>query len=162
LDLFDRYQKVEKQWCNKNGNWTLINKGYIIDWDKDKKEGKIQQLSVILKNKSGNVFGAYKNNNLIGFSVILNDKFGTNTQYVKLHLLHVSNGYRHKGIGKRLFRKCVEKAKEINAEKIYICANNSEETQGFYLSMGCKDAMEIDDKSYEAERFERHLEYIIK
>ena len=37
LDYFNRYQKVNKYWHNKNGNWELIDEEYIVDWDNDKK-----------------------------------------------------------------------------------------------------------------------------
>jgi N-acetylglutamate synthase-like GNAT family acetyltransferase len=91
----------------------------------------------------------------------LNKKFGERNQYIQLENFHVSFGYRHKGIGKRLFGLCVEKAKEIGIEKLYISANTSEETQRFYLSIGCKDAVEINKKLAEEEPYDRQMEYKI-
>ena len=44
---------------------------------------------------------------------------------------------------------------------MYISANSSEETQKFYLGIGCKDAEEIDKELYEKEPFDRHMEYKI-
>jgi len=72
-----------------------------------------------------------------------------------------SVGYRHKGIGKKLFELCIKKAKEVGIEKIYISANSSKETQNFYLSVGCIDAEEIDKELFEKEPFDRHMEYKI-
>jgi N-acetylglutamate synthase-like GNAT family acetyltransferase len=159
LDNINRYQKVIKHWTNKNGNWELINEEYVVDWDKENKQRKIQQFTSILENKTGHFFGAFYENKLIGFSVLLNERFGSNNQYIQLKFLYVSNDYRYKGIGKRLFQLCVEKAKRMDVEKIYICANDSEETQKFYLNIGCKDAEEIIQKLYNEKRYDRHIEY---
>jgi N-acetylglutamate synthase-like GNAT family acetyltransferase len=91
----------------------------------------------------------------------LNNKFGTKKQYIQLENLHVSFNYRHRGIGKKLFELCIEKTKKIGIGKIYISANTSEETQKFYLSIGCKDAMEINRKLAEEEPYDRQMEYEI-
>ena len=75
--------------------------------------------------------------------------------------MHVSLEYRFKGIGKKLFKLCVNKAKQVNMEKIYISANDSEETQKFYLGLGCVDAMEINEKLAELEPCDRQMEYVV-
>jgi ribosomal protein S18 acetylase RimI-like enzyme len=108
------------------------------------------------------VFGAYDNKKMIGFSVFLNNKFGSKNNYIRLKFLHISFEYRHKGIGKTLFELCVEKAKNKGIEKIYISAANSEASQIFYLGIGCKDAMEINKIAAENEPYDRQMEYIIK
>ena len=77
-------------------------------------------------------------------------------------MIHVSNSYRHKGIGKKLFDFCVEKARDIGISKIYISANTAEESQRFYLGIGCKDAMEINKKLAEDEPYDRQMEYELK
>jgi GNAT superfamily N-acetyltransferase len=161
LDNFNRYQKVDKYWHNENGNWSLINEGYIVDWDKNQKNDVIKLFSNIITEGEGYVFGVYENTNLIGFPVLLNKEFGTNNQYVQLKYLYISFGYRHKGIGKILFKLCVNKAKEIGAEKIYISATSSEDSQKFYLGIGCKDAIEINKEFAEAEPYDRQMEYVL-
>jgi len=161
LDNFDRYQEVEKSWYKINGKWTLVNEKYIANWDKIKKGSFIKLFSDTIIQKSGNVFGAYKEKKLIGFAVLYNNKFGTKGQYVLLKLLHISFGFRYKGIGKELFGLCLKKAKENGIEKIYVSANNAEEAIKFYLKNGFKDAMEINDQILKEDPTERQLEYII-
>ena len=162
LDNFNRYQKVNKFWSNNNRNWTLIDEEYVVDWDKNKKISVIKLFTEVITERKGYVIGVYANKKLIGFSVLLNGKFGTRGQYIQLKLLHISLAYRHKGIGKRLFELCTIKAKEIGVEKIYISANDSEETIKFYFNIGCKDAMEINKEFVEEEPYDRQLEYIIE
>jgi N-acetylglutamate synthase-like GNAT family acetyltransferase len=92
----------------------------------------------------------------------MNEKIGSSGQYIQLKFLHVSNGYRHKGIGKVLFNLCVERVKRIGIKKMYISANDSEATQRFYLGIGCKDAEEINQKLLEEEPYDRQMEYIVE
>jgi N-acetylglutamate synthase-like GNAT family acetyltransferase len=161
LDHFYRYQKIKKHWIKNCENWTLIDEEYIEDWDKNRKSKKINYFSNILYESEGHIFGAYENKKLIGFSLLLKKIFGVSDQYIQLKNLHVSLDYRHKGIGKKLFELCIIKAKEIGAEKMYISANDSEETIKFYFSIGCKDATEINKEIAEEEPYDRQLEYII-
>ena len=161
LSFFNRYQEVNKCWINENGNWILINEKRIENWDKNIKDEKVQMFKEILENNIGYIYGAFVNEELIGFSLLLNEKFGSLDQYIQLKQLHISHEYRHKGIGKKLFKMCMEKAKEMGAKKIYISTNDSEESQKFYKTIGCKDAMEIDKKSVEKEPYDRQMEYEI-
>ena len=158
LDNFNRYQEVKKSYRKENGDWVLKDIGYIKNWDRKKLETIILYFSNTI-NKGGYVFGAYENEKLIGFAVLLNEKFGSRKQYIQLENLHISLGYRHKGIGKKLFRLCIEKAEKLGAEKIYISANSSEETQKFYVSIGCIDAAEINKKIADDEPYDRQMEY---
>jgi N-acetylglutamate synthase-like GNAT family acetyltransferase len=160
LDDFNRYQEVKKSWYYDNGSWKLIEDKYIDNWDGNTKKKKIKDFFHAL-DEGGCIFGAYASKKLIGFSVLLNKRFGAHNQYVDLNSMHVSLDYRNNGIGKKLFQLCVEKAKEIGVEKIYISANASEETQSFYLGIGCKDAVEISTKLAEEKPEDRQMEYTI-
>jgi len=92
----------------------------------------------------------------------LNSKFGSEGQYVQLKYLHISLNYRHKGIGKELFKLCIEKAKNMGIAKVYISANDSVDTINFYMNLGCEDAKEINKEFAEEEPYDRPLEYKIK
>jgi len=159
LDNFNRYQEIKRCYRYENGNWTIKNNEYVENWDKNKKDHKIINFSHILNTGSGYIFGAFDNNVLVGYAVLFNKKFGSIGQYIQLFSLQVSFDYRNKGIGKKLFGLCIEKAKNIDISKLYISANSSEETIKFYLSIGCKDAMEINKEQAEEEPFDRQMEY---
>ena len=161
LDDFNRYQDVKRHWQNKDGTWTLVNEGYTEDWSKQEKTGRRNILFNILLNGTGHVFGAYESGKLAGFATLMNQKFGSNEQYVQLKYIHVSLEQRHKGIGTNLFAMAVEKAKSIGAEKIYISANDSEDTQAFYLNLGCVDAVEINAEAAANEPYDRQMEYVL-
>jgi N-acetylglutamate synthase-like GNAT family acetyltransferase len=160
LDHYNRYQEIKKCYRKEEGNWTIKNIEFIENWDNDKKEKVINGFLKTINN-GGSVFGAYDNNKLIGFAVLCNKIFGSKRQYIQLDIMQVSYEYRHKGIGKKLFEMCIKKSKNMGIEKMYISANSSEETQKFYLGIGCKDVEEIDKELYEKEPFDRHMEYKI-
>ena len=161
LDYFNRYQEVKRCYMYENSNWIIKNNEYIENWDKNKKENVINIFKNTL-NDGGYIFGAYDKEKLIGFSVLLNYRFGIKKQYIELKYIHVSFEYRNKGIGKKLFELCKEKVKNIGIEKIYISANSSEETINFYFGIGCKDAMEINKESAENEPYDRQMEYKVE
>ena len=161
LDNFNRYQEIKRCYRYENGNWIIKDNVYVEDWDKNRKDHKTVKFKNILNNNSGYIFGAFDNNALIGYAVLFNKIFGSIGQYIQLFSLQISFGYRNKVIGKKLFRLCTEKAKNIGLNKIYISANSSEETIKFYLGIGCKDAMEINKEQAEEEPFDRQMEYEI-
>ncbi|MCL1989020.1 MAG: GNAT family N-acetyltransferase [Firmicutes bacterium] len=163
LDDFQRYQKITKRW--NNGNWEILDYAAVDDWNIAEKSERVKRLYTVLsatnQSEKGYIFGAYANSRLVGFSTILSHKFGSQLQYVKLRSLHVSLDYRHCGIGKKLFKLTIAKAREINAERLYISANSAYETQQFYLQLGCTDATEIDKLTAQQDPLDRQMEYII-
>jgi GNAT superfamily N-acetyltransferase len=161
LDNFNRHQEIKRCYRYENGNWIIKDNVYIENWDKNRKDHKTVKFLDILNNGSGYIFGAFDNNVLIGYAVLFNKIFGSIGQYIQLFSLQVSFEYRNKGIGKKLFGLCIKKAKNIGINKIYISANSSEDTIKFYLSIGCKDAMEINKEQAEEEPFDRQMEYVI-
>jgi N-acetylglutamate synthase-like GNAT family acetyltransferase len=158
LDYYNRYQEVKKCYRNENGKWIVKKIKYIENWDRKEIENIITEFMETLKN-NGCILGAYENNKLIGFATLINKRFGSNSQYVQLGHMYVSSGHRNKGIGKELFKLCINKAEKMGAEKIYISANTSEETQKFYLGIGCIDAEEINKELAEKEPYDRQMEY---
>ena len=158
LKNFERFQEIKKSWRNVNGIWKLIDDEYTINMDKETKQKETKYFSNTIK-KGGFVFGAYENKEIIGYSVLLNEKFGSREQYIELKLLHVSSEHRGKGIGKKLFSLCVAKTKEIGIERIYISSNSSEETIKFYIGIGCKDAVEINSEIAGEKKYDRQMEY---
>jgi GNAT superfamily N-acetyltransferase len=161
LDHYNRYQEVKRCYRKENGNWIIKNIEFVENWDKDKKIKVIQKLYETINSCGGYVFGAFIDEKLIGFAILFNKKFGSRKQYIQLDSMQVSYSNRHNGIGKYLFNLCVLKTKEIGIEKMYISANSSEETQRFYLGIGCKDAEEIDKELFEQEPYDRHMEYVV-
>jgi N-acetylglutamate synthase-like GNAT family acetyltransferase len=157
---FNRYQEVKDYYIKNNENWIIVNNTenqFTITWSKEYTAHRIKNIVKFI-NEKGFVLGAYENKKLIGFSCLLNEAFGTKKQYIELKYLYISFEYRNRGIGKKLFSLCIEKARKMGIMKIYISAGRSIETQNFYLNIDCKDAMEIKEDFNEDER---QMEYEI-
>lgn len=157
---FNRYQKVEKSWYNKNGKWVLIDYPYVEDWDNEKKLSVANAFPEAINN-GGYLFGAFDDDKLIAFALVYGEKLGTTGQYRQLEYLHVSNEFRRKGIGKKLFELCVETMNKTDTKKLYISAHSSKESQAFYRGIGCVDAEEINQELFENEPYDVHMEYIL-
>ena len=158
---FDRSKDVKRCYRKENDRWILRNIEYTETWDQKELEELPAELAETIID-GGYVFCACCDEKLIGIAVLLNQKFGSENQYIQLAEISVSLNYRKKGIGKQLFGLCVEKAKSIGVEKIYISTDPAEEVQKFYLSMGCTDAIEINKSIGDEEPFDRQMEYIVK
>ncbi|MCL2592826.1 MAG: GNAT family N-acetyltransferase [Defluviitaleaceae bacterium] len=152
---------IKRVWRKKDG---AINKQWIdINWQQDSNfpDGNQNHLAVLKETfeKGGFVVGAFDNEKLVGFCSINRDLFGKQYKYALLDQLFISNGYRGKGIGKKLFFMAVETAKSWAADKFYICAGSSEDTLAFYISLGCENAKEVNQKLFEQDENDIQLEY---
>ena len=161
LDDFNRYQEVKKCWRKQNGEWVLVDNSFIDDWDEAKKKDLATHYLPGTIERGGTVFGAFDNDKLIGFFALAGNFIGKSGQYIRLISLQVSYEYRNKGIGKELFSLCVDAARKIGAEKLYISAHSSQESQAFYRAMKCVDTEEIIPELFEAEPFDVHMECVL-
>ncbi len=158
FDDFNRYQEVKKCWRNENGQWILKDIAFTENWG----AAEIQFLVKCLRSTiqtGGTVLGVFDHEKLIGFASLENVLRGSQRQYLQLTSIHISCEYRGYGLGKKLFCRICEKAKDKGAAKLYISAHSSEETQAFYRTMGCVDAEEIQEDIASHEPCDRQLEY---
>ncbi|MFO7796188.1 MAG: GNAT family N-acetyltransferase [Promethearchaeati archaeon] len=154
----DRSEIINRIYYFENGKLVLKEEVYDI------KGWNPKQIDLIINNlyslyeRNGYFYGAFKNSNLIGV-VALESKFiGKNEDQLQVVFLHVDQKYRDKGLGQKLMEKAKLKAKELGAKKLYISATPSEHTIGFYLSLNCKLASEINPELYQLEPDDIHLE----
>jgi N-acetylglutamate synthase-like GNAT family acetyltransferase len=155
---FNRYQEVKKCWRKENGEWILKDIAFTEHWSAEEYEYLVKCLRNTIKT-GGAVFGAFHNNVLAGFASVENQFFGSQKQYLQLSCIHCSYEKRGMGIGKKLFSLVCKKAKDMGAQKLYISAHSSQESQAFYKAMGCVEAMEYDAKSVAEEPCDCQLEY---
>jgi N-acetylglutamate synthase-like GNAT family acetyltransferase len=153
----NRYQET-KRVCYKDNDQFLLKLDYFIDeWDQNKKLQVIESLKECIAT-GGCVMGAFNYGELIGFASVEAELFGMNKEYLELSYIHVSNEFRNSGVGKNLFVLCCGKATNLGAKKLYIAAHPSEESQHFYMAVGCRYAVEINQKIYEKEPLDIQME----
>lgn len=155
---FNRYQEVKKCWRKENNEWILKDIAFTEQWGRAEYEYLIKCLKITIET-GGSVFGAFINSELVGFASLEKQLFGSKKEYLQLSSIHTSYNNRGMGIGKKLFALVSEKAKEMGAQKLYISAHSSQETQAFYKAMGCVEAIEYNDSLVAKEPDDCQLEY---
>jgi N-acetylglutamate synthase-like GNAT family acetyltransferase len=78
--------------------------------------------------------GAFDGDRLVGIAAFRPLLTETMAQ---LAFLHVSNGYRRRGIAAHLFDQVEGLARQSGARQLYVSATPSESAVGFYTSKGC-------------------------
>lgn len=157
LDHFVRYQKTERVWYAENGQLREKEDSFTNDWDREKKKEVIQSLKLCMQG-GGTVIGAFLGERLIGFAAVEGKKFGRSLHYLELSYIHVSKETRGRGTGLELFKLACTYAKQMGAEKLYIGAHPSAETQHFYRKAGCVPAKELNREIYRREPLDLQLE----
>lgn len=157
---FNRRQNVTKCWRKIDGEWRIKNISFIDDWSEDDYLQGIQYLKQLICS-GGYAVGAFWEGKLKGFASVEPIPFGSRFKYLDLSNLHVSEDMRGKGVGRKLFEQAVQWAKLQNAQKLYISAHSSVESQAFYKAMGCVEAIEYNLSHVEAEPFDCQLEYAL-
>jgi ribosomal protein S18 acetylase RimI-like enzyme len=158
---FNRYQEVTKCWRKENGEWELKNISFTEQWGPEEYESLIKKLHNTIRS-GGAVIGAFYDEVLIGFTSVESQLFGLQKQYLELSNLHTSYENRGMGVGRNLFSLACRKAKEMGAQKLYISAHSSQESQAFYKAMGCVEAVEYNARLAAKEPCDCQLEYILR
>ncbi len=160
LEPFVRHQQVKKCWRKESGSWVLTSIPFVEEWDFNEKRLIIKELMETALN-GGIVTGCFSDDVLVGFGAVDSQPFGSEKQYLQLSQLHVSCHFRGHGIGRQLFSRLSVSARALGAQKLYISAHSSEESQAFYRAVGCTDAAEINRFLADKEPCDCQLEYIL-
>jgi len=157
---FQRKQVVTDCWRKEKDKWVIKSDPFIDDWGNEEYE----ELFRCLKNTiatGGLVYGAFVQDELKGFVSVEGALMGSNSQYMDLSAIHVSQDMRGQGIGRELFSIAKRFAREKNAKKLYISAHSAVESQAFYHAMGCVEAKEYNLEHVEKEPYDCQLECIL-
>lgn len=161
LDGFCRRQTVKRCWRKSGGGYALMPVTYTEDWSLPERRETAEQ--ILHRLSSGAIaYGAVENGNVVGFALIIGDCFGSEKQYVDLAAFYVSEPYRRRGIGRRLFHLSCAAAKKFGAEKLYISAHSAEESIAAYKSYGCTFAKEINEALARKEPCDLQLEFALQ
>ena len=158
FDSFERYQEVKRCWRKEGDRWLLKDIAFIEQWDAQDYQKLCKELQEIIR-QDGAVWGAFCKQELVGFAAVGRACFGSARQYVQLAELYISLPYRGKGIGRKLFGKAAQSARQFGAQKLYISAHSCEETQWFYKKMHCMEAEEYNAELVEKEPCDCQMEF---
>jgi ribosomal protein S18 acetylase RimI-like enzyme len=158
LDDFVRHQNVTECWRKIDNDWKVVPNVYGENWSQVQCR-KMAEEVVHYINLDQTGFGAFDGERIIGFATVSHRIFGVTARYVQLVCLQVSEDYRRQGIGRRLFSLACEEARQLCADKLYISAHSSKESQAAYRALGCTPAEEVNEGLAAAEPFDVQMEY---
>jgi predicted N-acetyltransferase YhbS len=111
--------------------------------------------------RGGWFYGLFDGDQLVGVAVLESRFIGQPPDQLQLTFLHVGNGYRNQGLGRRLFELAADEAWRRGARRLYISATPSQRTINFYLGLGCTVTPEPDAELFALEPEDIHLEYLL-
>ena len=144
------YRRSEK-------GWEVRPDPFTDDWTEEERAAVVKALQETARS-GGFVQAALSGEDIKGFAAVLKQPIGRRREYLDLSELHVSQEWRRRGVGRRLFAAAAAWAKEHGAEKLYISAHSSVESQAFYKAMGCVEAKEYQAFHVEKEPCDCQLE----
>lgn len=154
---FQRHQQVTKCWRKRDGNWVIVDNPFVEEWTKKDYRFLVECLCHTVAT-GGVVYGYFESGVLKGFASVEPEPFGSRGQYLELSSLHVSEELRGRGIGRALLSHARQWAGAKGAEKLYISAHSSVESQAFYRAMGCRLAQEVQSFHVQEEPFDVQME----
>lgn len=158
---FDRYQQVTRCWRKENGQWVVKDVAYTEQWG-EKEKLAISGDMIKTLDGGGDAVGCFDaQNKLVGFASLENERMGERGEYLELSGLHVTSGMRGRGIGTRMFRMMCDIARKKGAEKLYISAHSSVESQAFYHAVGCREASWYSAPHAEKEPCDCQMEFVL-
>ena len=161
LDEFRRHQTITECWWKVDGELKLVPNDFSEDWSVEKCREIAAGISSRLE-KDLSAFGAFCKNRLVGFVTVEHEIFGMSAKYVNLEQFQVSQDFRGKGIGRKLFALACSEAKNLGAQKLYISAHSSKESQAAYKALGCVPASEVNEKMAAEEPFDIQMEFALE
>lgn len=107
-----------------------------------------------LVDQGGTMLGAFDGERLVGVCIYRPHLTGSTAQ---LAVLHVSNGYRRRGIARHLTAEVERLARQDGSTSLYVSATPSGSAVGFYRSQGFDLVDEPDPALYALEPEDIHL-----
>ena len=116
-------------------------------------------LAIDLGAESGRgMLGTFDGERLVGISVMDGRWYGERKRTMDMYFLHVSNGYRHQGIGRTLMGYARIWAREQGAERLFVSGLPSVNTIRFYRSVGFDIAEDVDKRLFDREPEDIHMD----
>ena len=160
FDEFIRHQESSECWRWIDGSYRLVPENYVIEWSPEQRRNYAKTIVDGIRSDCFG-FAAFIDGKVAGHIFLSGQKFGSRNQYILLKMFHISAPYRQLGIGRKLFSLACAEARRIGAEKLYISANHTRESQEAYHRLGCTYTEEIDAELAAAEPQDIQMEYIL-
>jgi ribosomal protein S18 acetylase RimI-like enzyme len=158
FEEIDRTEDITHIWYVRDGEMVLEEEHWhMTGWPPDGLAGHHRHLGECM-DSGGAAWGAFDGERLVGIAVLDGRWYGGARDTLDMYFLHVSDGYRHQGIGRTLTELAKERARELGAKRLFVSGLPSINTIRFYRAVGFERAGEVDPTLAEREPEDIHME----
>ena len=151
ISEIDRTEHITQVYRMRDSSLEVIDVDWHAGpWDSEK---KLEEWIPIAEGYES-MWGAFDDDRLVGFAVYRSDLTEDMAQFA---VLHISNGFRQMGIGKRLSERVLEKAGTDGKKAIYVTATPTKATVDFYRKIGFELAGQLNEELFELEPDDIHM-----
>ncbi|MCK5414087.1 MAG: GNAT family N-acetyltransferase, partial [Thermoplasmata archaeon] len=111
--------------------------------------------------EGGAAWGAFDRERLVGIAALDGRWYGSAGDTLDMYFLHISNGYRHKGIGRNLTVMTKQRAREMGAKRLFVSGLPSLNTIRFYKAVGFDLADDVDPRLSAREPEDIHMDMLL-
>jgi predicted N-acetyltransferase YhbS len=154
----DRSEQIEHIYYFKGGALVLRPERHDMRGWPPGEADLYEPILIDCYDRGGWFCGVFEDTRLVGVAILESRFIGAIHDQLQLKFLHVSNGYRGRGLGRRLFELAQDEARARGARRLYISATPSENTIDFYLRRGCVLTPEPEPELLALEPEDIHLE----
>ena len=158
VEEIDRSEVIEAIYYRRDGQLVLDKEHWELKgWPSRELPQNTLYLSALL-DRGGAIWGAFDGDRLVGMAALDSKWIGPSGDTLDLYFLHVSAGYRDRGVGTALVDLVKERAREMGARRLYVSATPSEHTVRFYKGVGFDLARHVDPELFELEPDDIHMD----
>jgi GNAT superfamily N-acetyltransferase len=107
------------------------------------------------------LLGAFDGEKLVGLACMRGNLIGKNNDTIDLSTCFISKNYRKQGIATKLIDMLKERARQLNAKKMYVSAAPSKNTVHFYMGVGFQVTNEPIREVFDENPTDIHMEFIL-
>jgi ribosomal protein S18 acetylase RimI-like enzyme len=158
FEEIDRTEVIDHIYYLREGQLVLEEEHWELrGWLVNELPSKRAHLEECME-EDGAAWGAFDGGRLVGIAVLDGRWYGDSGDTLDMYFLHVSDGYRHHGIGRRLTDLAKARAREMGARRLFVSGLPSLNTIRFYRAMGFDLTTDADPRLVAREPDDIHME----
>ena len=159
LDEIDSYEIIEETYYFKDGK-LVLEKEHREFKHFDSWHERFEDLTEDYDN-GYTLLGAFDGEKLVGLVGMRGDLIGENNDTINLSTCFISKNYRKQGIATKLIDMLKERARRLNAKKMYVSAAPSKNTVHFYMGIGFQVTNEPIKEIFDENPKDIQMEFIL-
>ncbi|HJM75506.1 MAG TPA: GNAT family N-acetyltransferase [Dehalococcoidia bacterium] len=162
IDEIDRAEVIDGRYLLSDAALVLDAEHHFVarGWASGEPDGNKQRIRQCLA-RGGVAWGAFASDRPVGIAVLDGRRIGSDLATLDMYFLHVSDGYRHSGIGQALVTLVSERAREMGARRLYVSSTPSANSVRFNQRRGFELASEVDPELFGLEPDDIHMDTLL-